>query len=131
AVDAKDGGSLVPTLGLGIPGSSGTALLLLALTLHGLTPRREMLSQNLSLAFALIWSLFVSNWLTSILGLATIHPLSRLTAVSTDFVIPVVVVVATEGIYLSRGRIEDVTLAYVFGVVGYLMKLNGWPRIPL
>jgi putative tricarboxylic transport membrane protein len=131
AVDAKDGGALVPTLALGIPGNSSTALLLLALSLHGLTPGREMLTNQANLAFVLIWSLFLSNWLTSILGLAAVNPLSRLTTVPITFVIPTVLVLATHGLYFSRGRIEDVIVAYVFGVFGYLMKVNGWPRIPL
>ena len=38
-----------------------------------------MLETQLPLVFALIWSLFLSNWLTSILGLAVASPLARLT----------------------------------------------------
>src|SRR5262249_10041063 len=131
AVDAKDGGALVPTLGLGIPGSSGTAMLLLALILHGITPGRAMLTNNLTLVFVLIWSLFLSNWLTSIFGLASVSPLSRLTVLPIAFVAPIILVLATEGVYLAKTQIEDVALAYVFGVLGYLMKAHGWPRIPL
>ena len=131
ANDAKDGGSLVPTLALGIPGGSGTALLLVVLTLHGLTPGREMLSDNLNLVFVLIWSLFLSNWLTSLLGLATVKPLVRLTIVRTHLLVPIILVIATMGAYIYRGRLEDVFVAYVFGFMGYYMKRYGWPRIPL
>ena len=131
ANDAKDGGSLVPALALGIPGGSGTALLLVAMAFHGLTPGREMLTQNLSLAFVLIWSMFLSNWLTSILGLALVNPLSHLTLVRTHFLLPVILVLATQGAYMYRGLLEDVLVAYLFAVAGYYMKVFGWPRIPL
>jgi TctA family transporter len=54
ANDAKDGGSLVPTLAFGIPGGVGTALLLGALEMHGLVPGREMLSNDMTLIFVLV-----------------------------------------------------------------------------
>jgi TctA family transporter len=130
ANDAKDGGSLVPTLAFGIPGGAGTTVLLAALTVHGLAPGREMLSTHLSLTFALIWSLFLSNWLTSILGLATVNPIARLTTVRTQLLVPFILLLATMGAYLHRGRIEDVLAACCFGILGYFMKKHGWPRIP-
>jgi TctA family transporter len=131
ANDAKDGGSLLPTLALGIPGGSGTTLLLVALTLHGLTPGREMLTDHLNLTFVLIWSMFLSNWLTSMLGLAAANPLARLSVVRVHLLAPIILVLATLGAYIYKGRIEDVFLAYFCGFVGYYMKVYGWPRIPL
>ncbi len=131
ANDAKDGGSLVPTLMLGIPGGTGTAMLLGMLAVHGLDPGREMLEHNLSLAFVLIWSLFLSNWLTSLLGVATVSPLARLTHVRTHLLLPVILMLALGGAYVYRGRISDVLLACAFGLLGYAMKKYGWPRVPM
>ena len=131
ANDAKDGGALVPTLAFGIPGGTGTALLLTVLTIHGLTPGREMLTTQLHLVFVLIWSLFISNWLTSLLGLAFVHPLTRLTTIRIHLIIPLILMTATIGAYIYKGRIADVFLAYIFGLFGYAMKKFGWPRIPL
>lgn len=131
AVDAKDGGALVPTLALGIPGGSGTALLLAALTLHGLSPGRAMLDEHLPLVFVLIWSLFLSNWLTPLLGLATVNPLARLTTVRLSLLTPFILLLATVGAYGYRGEILDVVTAYGFAGVGFAMHRFGWPRIPL
>ena len=39
--------------------------LLAVLLLHGITPGRELMTQQLPLVFVVIWSLFLSNWLTS------------------------------------------------------------------
>ena len=131
ANDAKDGGALVPTLALGIPGGTGTAVLLGMLALHGLPPGREMFTDNLVLVFVLVWSLFLSNWLTSLFGLALINPMARLGTVRTTRLIPVIMVLATLGSFHYRGQFADVICAVLFGILGYLMKRNDWPRIPL
>jgi putative tricarboxylic transport membrane protein len=131
ANDAKDGGALIPTLALGIPGGTGTAVLLGALTLHGLSPGREMLTDNLVLVFALIWSLFLSNWITSLLGLSLVNPMARLGTIRTTRLIPVIFSLAVIGALQYRGLMADVVCAVTFGLLGYLMKRFDWPRIPL
>ena len=131
ANDAKDGGALVPTLALGIPGGTGTAVLLGALTLHGMAPGREMLTDNLVLVFVLIWSLFLSNWITSLLGLSLVNPMARLSTIRTTRLMPFIISLSVIGSLQYRGMIEDVVCAVLFGVIGYLMKRYDWPRVPL
>jgi TctA family transporter len=129
--DAKDGGSLVPTLAFGIPGNEGTALLLAALVLHGLPPGRELMTSHLSLVFVLVWSLFLSNWLTSIVGLASVRGLARLTILPTAHLVPVVFTAAALGAYIHEARMADVFVVFLFGIAGYYLKKHGWPRIAL
>jgi putative tricarboxylic transport membrane protein len=131
ANDAKDGGALIPTLALGIPGGTGTAVLLGALALHGLVPGTQMLTDHLVLVFALIWSLFISNWLTSMLGLMIVSPMARLGTVRTSRLVPAILVLAAIGSFQFRGVFADVLCAFAFGVLGYFMKRHDWPRIPL
>ncbi len=131
ANDAKDGGALIPTLALGIPGGTGTAILLGVLALHGLTPGREMLTDHLVLVFALIWALFFSNWITSLLGLALTNPFTRLSTIRTSRLIPVIVTLAAIGAVQYRGLLADFVCALLFGILGYLMKHHDWPRVPL
>jgi len=131
AIDAKDGGALVPTLAFGIPGGLGTAMLLTALSVHGLTPGRAMLTSDLSLVFVLIWSLLLSNWLTSLLGMAFVRPLSRISTLRTDLLAPVILVLATVGAYAYRGSVGDVAVAYGFGLFGFALSRLGWARVPL
>lgn len=131
AHDAKDGGSLAPTLAFGIPGSEGTAVLLAALTLHGFVPGKTMLTDQLPMAFVLIWSLFYSNWLTSILGILLARPLAGLSEIRVDRFAPLIVVFAVVGAYSTQGRFIDVIIAFVFGLAGYYLKKHGWPPVPL
>jgi TctA family transporter len=129
ANDAKDGGSLVPVLAFGIPGSEGTVLLLTALTIHGITPGRELLDSQLTLVFVLIWSLFLSNWITSILGLATSGQFARLTTVPAQVLVPLVTVLTIFAALAYRGSFADVVIVMAFGLLGYAFKTNGWPRV--
>ena len=129
ANDAKDGGSLLLTLALGIPASAGTAVLLGVMAIHGIRPGQELMTDGLPLVFAMIWALFLSNWLTSAVGLAVVKPVSRLTIVRTRRLVPPILVLATLGALASRGRVADVWVAMLLGVVGYLMKKHHWPRI--
>ena len=130
ANDAKDGGSLVPVLALGIPGSASTALLIAALTLHGIVPGQALMTEQLPLVFVLIWALFLSNWLTSLAGLAVAQPLARLTVVPVRVLVPLLLGLTTAGAFLTRGRIADLGVAFVFGLLGLAMKRHGWPRVP-
>src|SRR3546814_18236173 len=59
--NAKEGGSLVPTLIFGIPGSGGTAILLGGMILLGVEPGITMVTQNLSLVYTIIWTLAIAN----------------------------------------------------------------------
>lgn len=131
ANDAKDGGALIPTLALGIPGGTGTAILLGVMSLHGIAPGREMLSDHLVWVFVLIWSLFISNWITSLLGLALVNPLARLSTVRTARLIPFILALAAIGAVQYRGLWADLLCAVIFGLIGYLMKRHDWPRLPL
>ncbi|MDZ7841248.1 MAG: tripartite tricarboxylate transporter permease [Gammaproteobacteria bacterium] len=130
ANDAKDGGAFVPTLAFGIPGGSGTAMLLTVLTLHGIAPGRDMLTTHADLMFVLIWSLFLSNWITSLLGMACVTPLARVTLLPTQRLVPFIVVIGALAAYLYRQQMLDVVVAFIFGIVGFLLKRYDWPRIP-
>lgn len=131
AHDAKDGGALIPVLAFGIPGSESTAVLLAALTLHGIAPGRELITNQLPLVFVLIWSLFLSNWLTSLLGLLLVTPLARLTTVGLQRLAPIGIAIAAVGAFIDDQRFGDVVIAALFGAVGFFMKSYGWPRIAL
>jgi TctA family transporter len=131
AHDAKDGGALIPMLAFGIPGSDGTAVLLGVLLLHGLVPGRDLLTHQLVLVFVLIWSLFLSNWLTSILGLLLVDPLARLTTVRVERLVPIGLALAVAGAFADRQRMGDVLVAVGFGLLGFYMKKHDWPRMAL
>ncbi|RLM84271.1 tricarboxylic transporter [Halobellus sp. Atlit-38R] len=131
ANDAKDGGSMLPTLGLGVPGSASTAVLLGAFILHGVTPGPLLFQENLQLVFIIVFALVISNLLTSLIGLVSINPLAKLTKISISTLAPIVIVIGLLGSFVIRGNFGDVLLAGFFGVFGFAMLKFNISRIAL
>jgi putative tricarboxylic transport membrane protein len=75
--------------------------------------------------------LFLSNWLTSIIGLAVTPQLARFTVVPAYVLVPVITVLLILAAVAHRGSFDDLLLTAVFGVAGYAMKIYGWPRVSL
>ena len=131
ANNAKDGGSLIPTLGFGIPGSAETAVLLGAFILHGLIPGPLLIRDHPEVVWALIWGLVVANLVASGLGLAAARFLCKLANVNLSYIIPVVVIFSIMGSYAVRGSFFDVLVAVLFGVFGFFMRRTGFPVITM
>lgn len=129
ANDAKDGGSLLPTLGLGIPGSGSTAILLGAFVLHGLTPGPLLFQQNLSIVFVILFSLVISNVITSTVGLLSLKYLAKITLIPPALFAPTVVAFTLTGVFVVRNNITDLLVAVLFGVIGFIMVSIDMSRI--
>ena len=131
ANDAKDGGSMIPTLGLGIPGSASTAVLLGAFVVNGVIPGPQLFQENLQLVFIVIFGLLLSNVLTSAIGILLARQIARLTRVSVTTLVPIILFVALLGAFVNRGNFGDVTATVVFGVIGFYMLKFNVSRIPV
>ncbi|MBD3677922.1 MAG: tripartite tricarboxylate transporter permease [Rhodobacteraceae bacterium] len=131
ANNAKDGGSLVPTVAFGIPGSAETALFLGILVLHGIDPGPSILLNNEREVYGLIVALTLSAVGASVIGLIFARWLVLITYVNVHVLVPVVVAVSLTGVYVLDGKPGDVVLAMIMGVLGYLMIRFDYPRLTL
>lgn len=131
ANNAKDGGSLIPTVAFGIPGSAETALFLGILVLHGIDPGPTILLHSQREVYGLIVALTLSAIGASIIGLLFARWLVLITYVNVHFLVPVVVAVSLTGVYVLDGKLGDVVLALIMGLVGYLMMRFDYPRLTL
>lgn len=130
AVDAKDGGSLLPTLAFGLPGSEAGVILLSVLMIHGFVPGLPMLTTDLAFSFTLILALLLSNLLTSAVGISLAPLLARLTSLRIDRIVLPVLVASLVTVVQLNGSVADIYIAVGFGVLGYLFGQFDWPRIP-
>lgn len=130
AVDAKDGGSLLPTLAFGLPGSESGVILLTALMIHGFVPGLPMLTTDLPFSFTLIIALLLSNILTSVIGIGLAPLLARLTSLRIDRIVLPVLIASLVTVVQVNGSIADIYFALGFGILGYLFGQFNWPRIP-
>jgi putative tricarboxylic transport membrane protein len=126
AQNASNSGELIPTLGLGIPGSGSMVLLLAALTVHGFTPGPNMIRVAPELFYSAIAGLLASTILLLIVGwwIAT----AMLKAVNLNRSVVIVLSLATVvlGVYSLNTRVFDVWVMLVTGGIGYLMLRYGY-----
>jgi len=125
-------GSLIPVLSFGIPGSPSTAILLGAFLIHGIDPGPTLFEESLDLIYALIVSLIVSNVLIIAVGLVLIAPFGyRVSFVNTEYIVPIIVVLAALGTISLRSNPVDLLTILLFGVVGLLMKRYDYSIVAL
>lgn len=131
ANNARDGGSLIPTLAFGIPGGAETAVFLSILVLHGMTPGPAMLINNEHEIYGLIVAITISAILASVVGLALARWLRLVTKIDVRILVPIVAVVSLTGVYVLRNDFGDVIVCLLMGVVGYLMMRFDYSRLTL
>lgn len=124
-------GSLIPTFAFGIPGSGGTAVLLGALLLHGLQPGPDLFTSEINLTYSVFIALIFSNVLIFAFGYLAITRLSLVTKVDVNYIIPVVIVLATVGTLALRNNWIDVATVAGFGIIGLVMVRNDYSIIAL
>src|SRR5579863_3902742 len=131
AINAKDCSCLIPTLAFGIPGGVEMAVFMGLLVLHGMQPGPLMLIDHQVEIYGLIWALTGACVLASLLGLLVAHPLSRITLIDSQILVPVVTAVALVGSYAVDRNIGNVVVTAVFGILGYLMIRFDYPRLTM
>jgi putative tricarboxylic transport membrane protein len=131
AINAKDCSCLIPTLAFGIPGGVEMAVFMGLLVLHGMQPGPLMLIDHQVEIYGLIWALTGACVLASFLGLLVARPLSRLTLIDSQILVPVVTAVALVGSYAVDRNIGNVIVTAVFGILGYVMIRFDYPRLTM
>lgn len=129
ANNAKDGASLLPAVAFGIPGSAESALLLSILILHGIEPGPSILVDSQQEIYGLILAITFSAVGASILGLLGARWLMLITRVKVQFLVPIVIAVTLTAVYVLEGKLGDVIVCAIMGVVGYLMIRFDYPRL--
>lgn len=130
AMDAKDGGSLIPALAFGLPGSESGILLLSMFAIHGIVPGPDMFGPQLDLTFTLVLALLLSNLLTSVIGVAMIPLLARVSNLKIDrLALPLFALTAITIVQMNQ-HISDVYVTVGFGLLAYFLARYDWPRVP-
>ena len=130
ASNAKEGGSLLPTLFFGIPGSSGMAVMLGAFLILGIQPGPAMITQHIDLVWMLIWALVVGNIMAVCFLLVIARWVAILTFIRGALLIPFVLILCVLGAYISEGHWQNLLILMVLSALGYGLLKFGWPRAP-
>ncbi len=131
ANNAKEGGSLVPTVAFGVPGSAGMAILLGAFMIHGLVPGPDMLGKNLHVTYSMVWSIAMANIVGAGLCYLFSEQFAKLATLRYTLILPCVLGIIYIGAFQSSRNWGDLWTLLVFGLLGWTMKQLKWPRPPL
>lgn len=129
--NAAAGGSLIPMLALGVPGSGTTAVLLALLISLNITPGPLLFQTQPDVVWGLVAALLIANVVLLALNLPLVGLFTRLFAIPLWALMPVVVMVSFVGIYSINRSPFDLWVMVGFGVLGYLLRKLDVPLVPL
>jgi putative tricarboxylic transport membrane protein len=125
------GGSLITLLTLGIPGNSVTAILLGGLMIQGLRPGNELFTTNARITYPFLIGLFIANIFMLLVGLFGSRHFAHVVKTPVNILATVIIVLGVMGSYAINNNMFDVYVMMFFGLLGYLMRTNGFDTAPV
>lgn len=129
--NARDGGALIPTLTLGVPGSAGMALVLAAFLMHGITPGPDMLRKHLDLTYMLVWGLIIANIIGATICLFFTRYLALILKIPIRYLVPAILTIVFMGAFQGSQSLGDLWLLLAVGSLAYFLRAIDWPLAPL
>lgn len=127
ADNANASGALVPMMTLGIPGSASTAVMLLIMTAHGLNVGPTLFIESPVIAYAILAAIPIAALLLMGIGMVSVFAAIRLVLVPPAMLAVIIAVFSLAGAYAARYLEFDIGLALCFGLLGYIMRKEGYP----
>lgn len=131
ANNAVKGGSLIPMLTLGIPGSPMTAILLGALMIQGIMPGPKMFTEYAGLTYTFIFGLMLSLVAMLFIGTFFAKHIIKIVTFPTNLIVPAIMCLSIVGTYSINGRLFDVMVLIIFGIIGYGVSVHGFSKASL
>jgi len=123
--------SFIPLLTLGIPPNAVMALMVGAMTIHGIVPGPQVMQKQPELVWGMIASMWIGNLMLIIINLPLVGMWVRLLRVPYRLMFPSIVVFCAIGIYSVNNAPMDVVLAGLFGLVGYWLIKHDFEPAPM
>ena len=121
ANNAVSGGSLIPMLTLGIPGSTACAVMLGGMMVHGLLPGNDLFTVQANVIYPVMSGMFFSNLAFMIIGITCAKYFAYIARVPIYLLAPVIVVFCTVGAFAISNSMIDVYVMILFGVIGFFL----------
>ena len=126
--NAKEGGALIPTLIFGIPGSSGTAILMGGMILLGVEPGITMVTQDLPVVYTIIWSLAIANIVGAVACIGLAGPIARLSSINFNYIAPFMIMLIMFAAFQSSKAWGDLFALTLLGIMAIYMRRYGYSR---
>ena len=130
ANNATIGGAMVPLLTLGIPGDTTTAMLLGALTLHGLTPGPLLFQNQADVVYGIFAAMLIASVIMLFMEFFGLRAFVKLLTIPKHILLPCVFMLCTIGAYALKNNMSQVFACLIFGALGFAFKKLGIPSTP-
>lgn len=131
ANNAMVGGSLIPLLTLGIPGSPTAAIFLGGLLIHGIWPGRTLFVDNADVAYTFLYSMVGAQLLLLFLGLALIKYMTKLSHIPGHIMAPAILSFSVIGAYTMQNNLFDIYTVIVLGLVMFFLQKVNFAAAPI
>lgn len=123
--------SFIPMLTLGIPSNVIMAMLIGAMTMQGIAPGPQVMTERPQLFWGMIASMWVGNLMLVVINLPLIGIWIKLLSVPYRLLYPAIVVFCAIGVYSVHNSTFDVGMTAFIGLVGYALIRVGCEPAPL
>jgi putative tricarboxylic transport membrane protein len=131
ANNAVTGTAMIPLLALGIPSIPATAILLSALTIHGVQPGPLLLTEHPEVFWGLVASMYVGNVILVVLNLPLVGFFVNLLRIPYAWLVPVILIISIIGVYSVNFSTADISIMVIAGAAGYVLRKFGYEMAPL
>src|SRR5437763_1575123 len=122
--------SFIPLLTLGIPPNAVMALMVGAMTIHGIVPGPQVMTKQPELFWGLIASMWIGNLMLVVINLPLVGVWVWLLRVPYRMLFPAILIFCCIGIYSLNNSPTDVVIAAIYGVVGYWLIRHAFAAAP-
>jgi putative tricarboxylic transport membrane protein len=129
--NAQVSGSLIPMMGLGIPGCPTAAVIMGGLLAFGIQPGLGLLRESGDVAYAFMASLIVANIIMLFVGIVIIRATVRILLVPVAYVAPTIIVFCVIGAYSASYSIYSVAVMAGVGILAFLLSKAELPLGPM
>jgi len=130
ANNAATGGAMIPFLGMGIPTGPATAVMMIALMIHGVRPGPLFISEQPKLFWGLVASMYIGNLILLILNLPLVGIFVNLLRIPFRMLFPVVLLICLVGTYSINSSTFELLVLIGSGVLGYIFRKLGYDLAP-
>lgn len=123
--------SFIPLLTLGLPPNPTMALMVGAMTIHGIVPGPQVMTSQPTLFWGLIASMWIGNLMLLVINLPMVGLWVQLLRIPYRLLYPAILLFAAIGVYGLNYSATEVVMTAFFGVAGYLLMRLGLEPAPL
>jgi putative tricarboxylic transport membrane protein len=131
ANNATAGGALIMMMGLGIPGDIVTAVMLGALLIHDVVPSPSFISDQPVLAYGIFIAFFIAHFVMIAFQAFGLRAFLQVTKVPMYCLVAVVLGYCAIGVFALHNVTFDIWTLFWFGIIGYGMRVLGFPLAPM